>query len=92
MIKPPPNPHMVLATAILLPGCGQVLNRQPLRGLAFVFFLLLLGTITFLTAPPQASLIGRFAGGIMVYALSIPDAYRTARLRWEIWAKSQQQA
>ena len=91
MTKPPPNPFLVLATAVLLPGCGQVLNRQPKRGLIFLFFILLLGTITYLTAPPQASLIGHLAGGIMVYALSIPDAYRTARLRWEIWTKGQTQ-
>jgi len=27
------------------------------------------------------------AGGLFVYALSIPDAYRTARLHWTIYAK-----
>lgn len=91
MTKAPPHPYLVLAVAVLLPGCGQVLNRQPLRGLTFLFFILLLGGFTLLTAPPQASLIGRLAGGIFVYALSIPDAYRTARLRWEIRAKGQTQ-
>jgi hypothetical protein len=89
MTKPPPNPRLVLLTAILLPGCGQVLNRQPLRGLMFLFFIGLLGALTLITAPPQASLVGHLAGGIFVYALSIPDAYRTAKLRWEIWAKGQ---
>ena len=79
-----PHPRLVLAAAILLPGSGQVLNRQPLRGLMFLFFILLFGTLTYQTAPPEASMIGRLAGGIFIYALSIPDAYRTARLRWEI--------
>jgi hypothetical protein len=83
----PPHPYLVLAVALILPGCGQVLNRQPMRGLMFLFFTALLGTITFITAPPSASLIGHLAGGLFVYALSIPDAYRTARLRWTIWAK-----
>ena len=88
MTKRPPNPYLVLAIAVLLPGCGQVLNRQPLRGLMFLFFTGLLGALTYITAPPSASLIGHLAGGLMVYALSIPDAYRTARLRWEIAAKT----
>jgi hypothetical protein len=79
-----PHPYLVLAIAILLPGCGQVLNRQPTRGLIFLFFILLLGTLTYMTSAPDVSVLGRFAGGIFVYALSIPDAYRTARLRWEI--------
>ena len=87
MTKRPPHPYLVLATAILLPGCGQVLNRQPLRGLMFLFFTGLLGALTFLAAPASASLVGHLAGGIFVYALSIPDAYRTARLRWEIASK-----
>lgn len=85
----PPHPYLVLAVAILLPGCGQVLNRQPLRGLMFLFFAVLLGAITMITAPPQASLAGHLAGGLFVYALSLPDAYRTARLRYTIWANAQ---
>lgn len=85
----PPHPYLVLAVAILLPGCGQVLNRQPLRGLMFLFFAILLGAITMITATPQASLAGHLAGGLFVYALSLPDAYRTARLRWTIWSNAQ---
>ncbi len=85
----PPQPYLVLAVAILLPGCGQVLNRQPLRGLMFLFFAALLGTITLITAPSEASRIGHLAGGLFVYALSLPDAYRTARLRRAIWTKAQ---
>jgi hypothetical protein len=86
-MKHPPHPYLVLFVALILPGCGQVLNRQPMRGLMFLFFTALLGTLTFITAPPTASLVGHLAGGVFVYALSIPDAYRTARLRWTIWGK-----
>lgn len=81
----PPHPHLVLAVAIALPGCGQVLNRQPMRGLIFVFFILLLGAFTLTTAAPEASWIGKLAGGLFVWAMSIPDAYRTARLRHALW-------
>ena len=88
----PPHPYLVLGVALVLPGCGQVLNRQPKRGLMFLFFTLLLGGITTLTAPPHASLIGHFAGGLFVYALSLPDAYRTARLRWTLGSQAQTSA
>ena len=61
-MKPPPNPHVVLASAMVLPGSGQVWNGQPLRGLTFLFFIGLLGGFTLLTAPPEASFVGRHAG------------------------------
>lgn len=84
-MKPPPNPHVVLASAIVLPGSGQVWNGQPLRGLIFLFFIGLLGGFTLLTAPPEASFVGRHAGGIFVWAMAIMDAYKQARIRYAIW-------
>ena len=75
------NPYLVLAAAILLPGSGQVWNGTPFRGLVFLFFILLLGTVTLLTAGPEVSLVGKLAGGIFVYAISILDAYKIARIR-----------
>lgn len=83
--KAPLNPYLVLAVALVLPGVGQVLNRQPVRGLFFVFFILLLGAYTLKTASPDVSIVGKLAGGIFVYALSILDAYRHARVRFEVW-------
>ncbi|NBO21459.1 MAG: hypothetical protein EBU97_05960 [Rhodobacteraceae bacterium] len=83
----PPHPYLVLVVAIALPGCGQVLNRQPMRGLIFVFFILLLGAFTLTTAAPEASWIGKLAGGLFIWAMSIPDAYRTARLRFALWER-----
>lgn len=85
MTSKPTNPHLVLAAAIALPGCGQVINRQPMRGLMFVGFILLLGAYTLKTAAPDVSIVGKLAGGIFVYAMSILDAYRHARLRYETW-------
>ena len=83
--KAPANPQLVLLAAIALPGTGQVLNRQPYRGLIFLFFILLLGGFTLKTAAPDVSIVGKFAGGLFVYALSILDAYKTARVRAEVW-------
>lgn len=85
MTKAPPNPLLVLAVAIALPGVGQVLNRQPTRGLIFVFFVILLGGFTLKTASPDVSLAGKFAGGLFVWAMAIFDAYKTARIRQAVW-------
>ena len=77
----PLNPYLVLALAIMLPGAGHVAIGEPRRGLAFAFFVLLFGTLTYATTTPDHSFIGRHAGGLFIWALSIPDAYRRARLR-----------
>lgn len=82
-IKPPLNPHIVLFFAILLPGVGQVLNNTPLRGLMMIFFMVMLGVITFNLAAPGISIIGKFSGGIFIYTLSVMDAYYWARYRSE---------
>ena len=87
-VRPPAHPYLVLAAAIVLPGAGQVINRQPVRGLMFVGFILLLGAYTLKTADPDVSIIGKLAGGLFVYAMSILEAYRHARLRYELWRQA----
>lgn len=81
----PVEPKLVLAAALAVPGAGQVLNRQPVRGLTFLFFMMLLGGYTLVTASPEVSLIGKLSGGIFVHALAVYDAYKSARIRTEIW-------
>jgi hypothetical protein len=88
----PINPLVILALAIVLPGAGQVFNREPVRGLIFVFFMLLLGGFTLQTAAPEVSIVGKLAGGIFVYAVSIYDAYKKARIRFEIWRHATEKA
>lgn len=77
------HPYLVLLIAIVLPGVGQVVNHNPMRGLTMLFFMLVLGVVTYQLAAPGISVIGQFAGGIFIYALSIMDAYMVARIRWE---------
>jgi len=81
----PSHPYWVLCVAVVLPGMGQVLNNSPIRGLTMVFFMLVLGVVTFQLASPEVSIIGKFAGGLFIYALSVMDAYLWAKLRWETW-------
>ena len=84
----PLNPYLVMAVAILLPGCGQVLNRQPERGIRFLFFILLFGWLSFHLTTPAHSFLGRCAGGIFIYSLAVLDAYKWARMRWERYRRS----
>ncbi|WHO74645.1 hypothetical protein [Rhizobium sp. BT03] len=75
-----PNPYLVLALAIILPGAGHVAIGEPRRGLTFVLFVMFFSILTFMTTTSDQSFIGRHAGGLFIWALSIPDAYRRARL------------
>lgn len=83
----PINPYAVLALAIVLPGAGHVFLGQPQRGFGFAFFALLLALVSWHTTTPEHSFIGRSAGGLFVWALSIPDAYRLARVQYEAWRR-----
>ncbi|MDE2445474.1 MAG: hypothetical protein KGO94_04790 [Alphaproteobacteria bacterium] len=85
MMLKPLSPYLVLATAIILPGVGQVINKQPLRGFVFVFFIVLLGAFTLKTAAPDVSFAGKYAGGLFVWAMAIMDAYKVARIRDAVW-------
>lgn len=76
-----PHPVGVLGVALVLPGVGQVLNGQPRRGLVLVFYIVLLGVVTYQVAPAGASALGQVAGGAFVYALSVLDAYQGAARR-----------
>jgi hypothetical protein len=86
--KRPVHPYIVLLLAILLPGVGHVAIGQPQRGLVFAFFTLALAILTSLVASPETSFVGRHAGGFFVWALSIPDAYRRARIAWVLGQKT----
>ncbi|WP_295559235.1 hypothetical protein [uncultured Hyphomicrobium sp.] len=89
--RAPIHPYTVLALAILLPGVGHVAVGQPQRGFGFAFFALLLALVSWHTTTPEHSFVGRSAMGLFVWALSIPDAYRIARLRYETWRQRRQE-
>ncbi len=77
----PLNPYLVLLLAVILPGAGHVAIGEQRRGLAFALFVVLFSIVTYMTTTPDRSFIGRHAGGFFIWALSIPDAYRRARMR-----------
>jgi hypothetical protein len=81
----PPNPYLVLGAAIVLPASGHVILGVPVRGLQFLFFIVILAWVTAKIAPADAGFVGRHAGGFLIYALSILDAYKIARIRTAKW-------
>ncbi|RWC33808.1 hypothetical protein [Mesorhizobium sp.] len=81
----PTSPYLVLGSAIVLPASGHVILGVPVRGLQFLFFMVILAWVTAKIAPPDASFVGRHAGGFLIYALSILDAYKIARIRTAKW-------
>jgi len=84
----PANPYLVLGAAIVLPASGHVILGVPVRGLQFLFFMVILAWVTAKIAPPDASFVGRHAGGFLIYALSVLDAYKIARIRTAQWVHS----
>ena len=82
-VKAPLTPILVLLIAILLPGMGQVINNTPVKGLVMITFMVILGLITFNLAEAHISMVGKLAGGIFIYAISIMDAYYWAKYRSE---------
>lgn len=87
--KPPLHPYWVSLIAVLLPGVGQVVNNTPARGVMFLFFIMSCGWVTMHLAPADASFVGRYAGGFLIYAISILDAYKWARYRWAFFHRDQ---
>jgi hypothetical protein len=79
------HPYAILALSTAVPGSGHVFSGVPARGLQFLFFIIVIGWATSKIAPENASFIGRYAGGVFIYALSILDAYKIARVKWEKW-------
>lgn len=85
--KPPHRPYTVLAVALVLTGMGQVLNGQAGRGLMMAFTALSLAWVSYNLTTPDHSFVGRYAGGFMIHAVALMDAYKVARLRWEHWRR-----
>lgn len=74
------NPYLVLAAALVVPGSGHMLLGRQQRGLIFLFFMLVLGWTSWHVMPETGSFVMRHVGGLLVYGLSVLDAYKLARI------------
>jgi hypothetical protein len=84
------NPYLVLLFSTLLPGSGYVLCGQPKRGFTMQMFMIALAFVTWHLAPPSASLVGKLSGGLFVYALSLPEVFRMAKVRQLAYQQSRE--
>ena len=80
--RAPLHPMLVLLIAAVAPGSGHWAAGNIPRGAMFAWFMVILGWISWRLTGPEISPIGRLAGGLLIYAISIMDAYRIARFRW----------
>lgn len=86
-LKKPRSVRFVTVMAFILPGSGQVFNGDPARGVIMQFGMLFMGFITWQLTDPSISTIGRIAGGLLVYVISVVDANGIAKRRVHAWAR-----
>ena len=53
-----------------------------------LLFMIVLGYMTHQVASPNVSVLGQYAGGLFIYAISVMDAYYWAKYRTEIFKSS----
>ena len=80
--RAPVHPYLVLLIAAVAPGSGHWAAGNIQRGVMFAWFMFVFGWLGWRLTGPDTSTIGRLAGGLLIYAVSIMDAYRIARFRW----------
>ena len=80
----PRHPTQILLAAIF-PGGGHLLQGRTQRGLVFLFFMIILGWVSTKVTPETFSFFGRHIGGVFIYGLSIIDAYKWSKVKWEMW-------
>jgi hypothetical protein len=84
MAEPPLHPAKALLAAFI-PGAGHVAQGRSQRGLVFLFFMTLFAWLSLKFMPTEASFVGRHIGGIFIYGVSILDAYKFSKIKWERW-------
>lgn len=85
--KRPLSPTLVIAAALVLPGAGQMLNGDPIRGITMQFFMMFLAYVTYMVTGPEISLLGRIAGGVFIYLVSVLDARAIAIKRMRAYER-----
>jgi hypothetical protein len=83
--RPALNPYLVLLIAAVAPGSGHWAAGNIQRGVMFAWFMIILGWVGWRLTAPDHSAIGRLSGGLLIYAISILDAYKLARIRWTLY-------
>ena len=72
---------LILLAAMIVPGSGHVILGVSKRGLLMLFWMVLLGFLTSRFAANDVSVVGRYAGGLAVWVLSVVAVNRTMNRR-----------
>lgn len=67
---------LTIISAMIIPGSGHVILKKPVRGMMLVFWMLAMGFITYNITDESISFFGRYAGGFLVYILSILEVWK----------------
>jgi hypothetical protein len=70
---------LTIISAMIIPGSGHVILKKPVRGLMLVFWMIAMGFITYNITDETISFIGRYAGGLLVYLLSILEVWKISK-------------
>lgn len=70
---------LIIISAMIIPGSGHVILKKSVRGLMLVFWMLAMGYITYNITDESISIIGRYAGGLLVYILSVLEVLKISK-------------
>lgn len=67
--------------AMIIPGSGHVILGRSTRGLLLVFWMILFGFVTSQLASEDVSIVGKFAGGLAVWVISVLEVAKISQKR-----------
>ena len=70
---------VAILCALIIPGSGHILIGRPMRGLVFLFWMIIFGWVTFRLTSEHVSMVGRLAGGIAIWAISVVEVSRSKK-------------
>lgn len=73
--------YLIFISAVVIPGSGFVWLGKPVRGLMYLVWMLFFGFLTYRATGPNISIIGRLAGGIAIWVLSLLEMQRLLQRR-----------
>jgi len=75
---------LVILMSLIIPSSGYVLLGKSKRGIMMFLWMFFFGYITYRLAPEGASSIGRIAGALAIWTLSVVEIHSIAKKKWII--------
>jgi len=71
----------VFLSAVFIPGSGFVWLGKPARGLLYLAWIVFFGYLTYHLTTARISPVGRYSGGLAIWALSLVEMYRLLKIK-----------